>query len=100
MVKFIIVVLGIVILIFYGVGRYSDHKPDIPGFHWNGSTLYNANGVEVAAVVSFPLNVESSQACIFETPSVSFSKTGCTYWETGQQAYNYVKHVFTPEVRP
>ena len=67
------------------------HKPDIPNYHWGGSTLYNQKGEQVAAVVTMDFFGEPSQACVFAQSGIA---NECTYWETGQQAYDHVGKVF------
>lgn len=72
-------------------------RPAIPGYHWNGSSLYDKNGVEVASVLVAPLNLGSSQACIFNTSRLTDQYLGCTYWETQQQAYAHIVKAFEGE---
>lgn len=69
----------------------SEHKPEIPGCHWNGGELYNSSGIEVASVVAFPFDEYPSQACVF---IASNKEPGCTYWETSQEAYDHIGIVF------
>ena len=67
-----------------------ENKPVIPGYHWNGDNLYDSNGRDVASVVTIPF--EKSQGCIFFAANLGYSE--CTYWETGQQAYDWVGKQF------
>jgi hypothetical protein len=68
-----------------------ERKPMIPGYYWDGDKLYNSSGVEVASVVTMPFNVDPSQDCIFAASGIESS---CTYWETGQEAFDHVGKVF------
>jgi hypothetical protein len=77
-------------LIFTGCYK----KPDIPGCHWHGDTLYNDYGQQVASVVT-PF-MQPSQACIFAASGLGYIY-GCTYWETEQMAYDHIRDVFARE---
>jgi hypothetical protein len=74
-----------------------ERKPNIPDHHWRGGALYDENGIEVATVTVFPFGIDSSQACVFLTAGLNYY--GCTYWETGQQAFDQVGKVFASERR-
>jgi hypothetical protein len=83
-----ILILGVLCL----TGCYeSEHKPDIPGFHWHRDSLYNPSGIRAASIVVD--RVDESQACIFKEAGLGWSN--CTYWETGQEAYDYVERSFS-----
>jgi hypothetical protein len=72
-----------------------ESKPVIPGYHWNGGTLYDSNGREAVSVVTFPFGMDQSQACVFEAAKLGYST--CTYWENGQEAYDWVGRQFSKE---
>lgn len=73
-------------------------KPTIPGYHWNGGTLYDADGVEVADVVTFLFDSDSAQDCIFKPPPGQTA--GCDHWETGQLAFDDVGRIFGVQKTP
>jgi len=71
-----------------------NREPAIPGYHWRASGLYDSKGQEVASVIAIPGGKYASQACIF---LASHHGIGCTYWETSQEAYDYVERIFLEE---
>lgn len=75
------------LVLMAGCGGMNLHKPIIPGCHWRGGELYDSNGSEVASVIIIPFHMDTAQVCIFTGPPAI---TGCTDWEEGQQAYDYV----------
>lgn len=85
--KLAAVVLAALVLVGCG-----EHKPVIEGFHWDGDQLYDSEGRNVASVVVVHFRLGSSQACIFDASGIK--DDACTYWETGQQAYDYIDRRF------
>lgn len=71
------------------------HKPNIPGYHWNGDNLYDKDGVSAAVMISGIF--QPSMACVHHSPAHPEMER-CTYWETDKQAYDYIIRAYSTTV--